>query len=161
MIQNFAASETFKVTQSFPTVLAGTSLPRDQCEHKSTWMYFTLIYSKMNRIIEMWEMETLNFGCTLVLIPQGSPKMMSKEDETFWAAARRICSAWFVEDIQKWASSVDDHAAHEHGNKLAGFSCEEWENLIITLLDGQRFHFERYSNSTATRRIPEETEISR
>ena len=61
--------------------------------------------------------------------------MMSKEDETFWAAARRICSAWFVEDIKTWASAVDDHAAHEHGDKLAGLSCEEWENWIMTLLE--------------------------
>ena len=61
-LQNLAASETFKVSQSFPTVLAGTSLPREQCESKSNRMYISLIYSTLNRIIEMWEVESLNDG---------------------------------------------------------------------------------------------------
>ena len=75
-MQNFAASEAFKITKSFPTVLAGSSLPRERCENKSGRLYFSLIYSKLNKIIEMWEMETLSYGCTMVLIPQGSSKMM-------------------------------------------------------------------------------------
>ena len=76
---SFSASEAFKVTQTFPTILAGTSKPRENCENKSSKMYFSLIYSTMNRIIELWELETLDHGCTLVMIPQGSPKQMYTE----------------------------------------------------------------------------------
>ena len=38
-VQNFAASEAFKITKSFPTVLAGSSLPRERCENKSKKVY--------------------------------------------------------------------------------------------------------------------------
>ena len=32
----FSASEAFKITQTFPTILAGTSKPRETCENKSS-----------------------------------------------------------------------------------------------------------------------------
>ena len=98
-------------------------------------MYISLIYSTLNRIIEMWEVESLNYGCMMVLIPQGSPLMMSRNDEIFWSSTRRICSAWFVEDVKKWAATVDDQAAHEQGSLMAQMKCEEWENWIMTLLE--------------------------
>ena len=109
-ISSFSAAEVAKITQTFPTVLASSSRNN---ESKSTKMYVSLIYSTMNRIIELWELETLSFGMTLVLVPQGSPSVMSSNDEVFWSAGCHIGSAWFVENVPDWAKLVDDNSVTE------------------------------------------------
>ena len=37
--------------------------------------------------------------------------------------------------MAKWSLSVDQWAAFEHGNKMAGSTCEEWESMVMTLLE--------------------------
>ena len=75
-------------------------------------------------------METLDHRHTLVMIPQGSPKQMFTDDEVFWSAGCRICSAWFVENVVDWAKKVDEQAVTEYG-----MMCEEWESMVSVLLE--------------------------
>ena len=133
-ISSFSAAEVAKITQNFPTVLASSSRNN---ESKSTKMYVSLIYSTMNRIIELWELETLSFGMTMVLIPQGTPNVMSPNDEIFWSAGRHIGSAWFVENVLDWAKLVDENSVTEFGHKMAGMSCEEWESMVCVFLESR------------------------
>ena len=89
-ICGFAPKEIFKISNTFPAALMGSRADRSNCPSSKDKFFLTMIYSKFHHLIEIYELDAMDQGCAIALIPRVSLARMSETDELFLAASKKL-----------------------------------------------------------------------
>ena len=97
-------------------------------------MYISLIYTKYNKLVELVEMESMDVGCAVAILPRNSPRLMAEHDRLFAMAGEPLSTSFFAQDIENWCKSVDQWLVTQLVEKIWLAENEAFESMVMSLM---------------------------
>ena len=133
-LENFRAKEGIKICNFFPATLQGAKY-KISSQELAEKMYVSLVYTRYNKLVEIVELESMDVGCAIALLPRNSPRLMSEHDRLFAAAGDSIGTSFFAQDIEHWCKTVDKWSVTQLTEDIWLANNEAFESMVLSMME--------------------------